>query len=97
MQATTTRPTVPLGWKLGLLTPFAAALLILLLSSRQAGLHTKVELTVIGNLLVAVGLAAQGVYWIIRGRQTGLGIFSLTVGSTLFGFGLHTLLRVLGS
>jgi hypothetical protein len=67
-----------------------------LTASRQTDLHAEVRLTTIGNLMVSVGIAMQGVYWLIARKSLGAGITILVFGSVLFGFGLHTLLRVFG-
>jgi hypothetical protein len=90
----TQRASLP--WKFALLSPMAVALALLLTASRQANLHDEVRLTTIGNLMVAVGIAAQGFYWLIARKSQAIGISALVAGSVLFGFGLHTLLRVLG-
>lgn len=84
------------AWALALLSPMAVALVLLLTASRQPNLHDEVRLTTIGNLLVAVGLAMQGLYWLIARKSLAIGVTSLVIGSVLFGFGMHTLLRVLG-
>ena len=91
---TTTRVSVP--WKLVLFTPMAAAFAVLVLASRQAELHHEIGLATIGNLLVALGIAMQGVYWIIVRKSNGIGIMAVVIGSLLFGFALHTLLRTFG-
>ncbi len=85
-----------LPWKFTLLSPMAVALALLVTATRQTNLHDEIELTTIGNLMVAVGIAAQGIYWLIARKSIGVGITALVIGSVLFGFGLHTLLRVLG-
>lgn len=90
----TQRPSLP--WKLALLSPMAVALALLVASSRQSDLHNEIRLTTIGNLMVAVGIAMQGVYWLVARKSLAVGITALVVGSVLFGFGVNTLLRVLG-
>jgi|SRR6476646_10790831 len=82
--------------KVALLSPMAVALALLLTASRQTNLHDEVRLEMIGNLLVGVGIAMQGVYWLVARKSLGMGITFLVIGSVLVGFGLHTLLRVFG-
>ncbi len=92
----TSRQRPSWSWMLALLSPMALALALLAASSQQNDLHDKILLTTIGNLMVAVGIAMQGVYWLVARKSLAIGITALVVGSVLFGFGLHTLLRVLG-
>ena len=85
-----------LPWKFALLSPMAVALALVVTATRQTNLHDEIRLTTIGNLMLAVGLAMQGVYWLVARKSLAVGITFTVVGSALFGFGLHTLLRVLG-
>ena len=91
-----TKARVSVPWKVAVFAPLAAALAVLILASRQSELHHEIGLATIGNLLVALGIATQGVYWIVVRKSNGLGITALIIGSVLFGFGLHTLLRTFG-
>jgi hypothetical protein len=95
MESTTASRSGSLGWKLVFFVPLAVALVLLLIWSMQTNLHPGIKLPIIGNILVAVSLIAQGVYWILVRKWTGWGIVALIVASTVLGFGLHTLLRVL--
>ena len=90
----TVRASLP--WKFALLSPMAIALALMVTAMRQTNVQDEVRLTTIGNLLLAVGIALQGVYWLVARKSLSIGITALVVGSVLFGFGLHTLLRVLG-
>jgi len=90
----TARASLP--WKLALLGPMAVALALLVTASRQSNVHDEMRLSTVGNLMVAVGIALQGVYWLVSRKSPAFGITILVIGSVLFGFGLHTLLRVLG-
>ena len=90
----TQRASLP--WKIALLSPMAGALALVVTASRQANVHDEVLLTTIGNLLLAVGIALQGGYWLVARKSQAVGMTALVVGSVLFGFGLNTLLRALG-
>ena len=92
----TNRVRARLPWTLALLSPMAVALALMVIGSRQPDLHDKVRLTTLANLLVAVGIALQGLYWLLARKSLAVGISALVTGSVLFGFGLNTLLRVLG-
>ena len=94
MEHTSARATLP--WKIALLGPMAAALALLWMSSRQTNLQDEIRLMTIGNLLVAMGIAMQGVYWLKERKSLVIGVTALVTGSVVFGFGLHTLLRILG-
>lgn len=87
---------VALRWKVALLSPMAVALVTLVAASRQSQLQDEIRLTTLGNLFVAGGIAAQGLYYLLARKSLAMGVTALMVGSALFGFGLHTLLRVLG-
>lgn len=87
---------VSLPWKFALLSPMAVALATLVAASRQSQLHDEIRLTTVGNLFVAVGITAQGLYYLLVRKSPAMGVTALMVGSAVFGFGLHTLLRVLG-
>lgn len=97
MESTTVSRSVSLGWKLLLLIPLAGAVVLAVIGSRQTGLHAQVELNTIGGICGNVALIALGVHWIVVKKLTGLGILMLIVASTVLGFGLHTLLRVLAN
>ena len=85
-----------LGWRLALLIPMAVAFALLLIARRQTDLQVEVRLTTLGNLSVSAGITMQGLYWILTKKSLAIGIMALMVGSIVFGFGLHTLLRVFG-
>lgn len=93
-EANPTRPS--LAWKMGLLMPLAAAFVLLAISWRQTELNARLQLTTLGNLLVAVAIAAQGLYWTLARKSMAIGLTALIVGCVLFGFGLHTVLRAFG-
>jgi hypothetical protein len=95
MESTTGSRSVSLGWKLLILIPLAVAVVLAVISSRQTDLHAGIELRIVGNIFLEVALIALGVYWIVVSKLTGLGILTLIVASTVIGFGLDTLLRVL--
>lgn len=78
-----------------MLLPLAAGVALGVISAQQAGGHAEIELLTIANLCVNVALIALGVHWIVMKKLTGLGILMLIVSSTVVGFGLHTLLRML--
>ena len=92
----TSAARAPLPWKIALLSPMAIALAVLLTASRQTNLHDEIRLMTIGNLLVAVGIAMQGLYWLMARKSLATGVTAILTGSVLFWFGLHTLLRILG-
>jgi len=96
METTTGSRSASLGWKLLLLIPLAVGVVLAVIGSRQTDLHAGNKLTIIANLFVAVFLhRARGA--LDRGEEAdaGLGILALIVASTVLGFGLHVLLRVL--
>lgn len=95
MESTTGSRSATLGWKLLILIPLAVAVALAVISSTHTDLHAGIELPIIGNIFLEVSFIAQGVYWIVVSKRTGLGILTLIVASTVLGFGLHTLLRVL--
>jgi hypothetical protein len=86
--------SVSLGWKLLVLLPLAAGVVLGVISAKQTGAHAEIELLTIANLCANVGLIVLGVYWIVVKKLTGLGILMLIVSSMVVGFGLHTLLRM---
>ena len=90
----TARASLP--WKLALLSPMAVAVALAVAAMRQTNVQDEVRLTTLANLMVAAGIALQGVYWLVARKSLAIGISALVIGSVLFGFGLHTLLRVLG-
>jgi hypothetical protein len=95
MESTTGPRSVSLVWSLLLLLPLASGVVLGVISAKQAGGHAQIELLTIANLCVNVALIALGVHWIVVKKLTGLGIFMLILSSTVVGFGLHTLLRML--
>jgi hypothetical protein len=84
-----------LGWRLLVLLPLAAGVVLGVISAKQTAGHAEIELLTIANLCVNVALIALGVYWIAVKKLTGSGILILIVSSTVVGFGLHVLLRML--
>jgi hypothetical protein len=95
MESTPSSRSVSLGWKLLVLLPLAAGVVLGVISAKRTGGHAEIELLTIANLCVNVALVALGVYWIVVKKLTGLGILMLIVSSTVVGFGLHSLLRML--
>ncbi len=94
MENTTNSPKVSLGWKLLILVPLAAGVMLGVISARQTGAHAEIQLLTIANLCINVALIALGVHWIVVKKLTGLGILMLIVSSMVVGFGLHVLLRM---
>jgi hypothetical protein len=94
MESTTGSRSVSLGWRLLILLPLAAGVVLGVVSAKQTGGHAEIELLTIANLCVNAALIALGVYWIVVKKLTGLGILMLIVSSMVVGFGLHTLLRM---
>jgi len=94
MENTTNSPKVSLGWKLLILVPLAAGVMLGVISARQTGAHVEIQLLTIANLCINVALIALGVHWIVVKKLTGLGILMLIVSSMVVGFGLHVLLRM---
>jgi hypothetical protein len=95
MESTTGSRSVSLGWRLLVLLPLAAGVVLGVISAKQTHTHAEIELLNIANLCANVGLIVLGVHWIVVKKLTWLGILMLIVSSTLVGFGLHTLLRML--
>jgi hypothetical protein len=94
MENTTSSPRVSLGWKLLILVPLAASVVLGVISSRQTGAQVEIQLLTIANLCINVALIALGVHWIAVKKLTGLGILMVIVSSMVGGFGLHVLLRM---
>jgi hypothetical protein len=94
MENTTSSPRVSLGWKLLILVPLAAGVVLGLILPRQTGAHVEIQLLIIANLCINVALIALGVHWIVVKKLTGLGILVVIVSSMVVGFGLHVLLRM---
>ena len=94
MESTTSSRSVSLGWKLLVLLPLAAGVVLGVISAKQTAGHAEIETLTIANLCVNAALVALGVYWIVVKKLIGLGILMLIVSSTVVGFGLHTLLRM---
>ena len=94
MESTTSSRPVTLGWRLLILLPLAAGVVLGVLSAKQTTGHAEIELLTIANLCANVALIALGAYWIVVKKLTGLGILMLIVSSTVVGFGLHVLLRM---
>jgi len=95
MENTTSSPTVSLGWKLLILVPLAAGVVLGVISARQTGAHAEIQALTIANLCINGALITLGVHWIVVKKLTGLGILMLIVSSMVVGFGLHVLLRML--
>jgi hypothetical protein len=93
MESTTRSRSASLGWKLAIFIPLEAALVLQLISARQADLRAGVRLSIIGNILLALSLIAQSAF-LLR-KSTTWGIVMLIFASAVLGFGLHALLRVL--
>lgn len=93
MESTIRPRSASLGWKLAFFVPLAMAVLLELISARQADLHTGVKLSILGNLFLAVSLIAQAMY--LMRKSAGWGITMLIFASAVLGFGLHALLRAL--
>lgn len=90
-------PTGPrsasVGWKLALLLPLAAAVVLQLISHRQTDLRAGVRLSIVGNIFLSVSMIAQSLY--LMKKSTRWGIMMLIFSSAVLGFGLHVLLRSL--
>ncbi len=95
MENTTSSPTISLGWKLLILVPLAAGVVLGVISARQTGAHAEIQVLTIANLCINGALIALGVHWIVVKKLTGLRILMLIVSSMVVGFGLHVLLRML--
>jgi len=95
MESTTGSQSASLGWKLLVLLPLGAGVVLGVMSATKTGLPAEIKLLTIAGICVNVALIAIGVHWIVVKKLTGLGILMLIVSSTVVGFGLHTLLRTL--
>ena len=93
MENTTGSRSTSLAWKLALLLPLAAAVVLQLISHRQTDLRAGVKLSTIGNIFLSVSLIAQSLY--LMRKSTRWGIMLLIFSSAVLGFGLHVLLRLL--
>ncbi|HET6932975.1 MAG TPA: hypothetical protein VFI45_21805 [Candidatus Acidoferrum sp.] len=91
MENTTESASTSLAWKLALLLPLAAAVVLLLVSYRQTDLRLGVKLSMIGNIFLSVSMLAQSLY--LMRKSTRWGIILLIFSSAVLGFGLHALLR----
>ena len=92
MESTRSRST-SLGWKLAFFGPLAVAVVLQVISAKQADLHTGVRLSIIGNVFLSLSLIAQATY--LMRKSTAWGIAMLIFASAVLGFGLHVLLRAL--
>jgi hypothetical protein len=72
--------------------PLALAVVLQLISARQADLHAGVKLSIIGNVFLSVSLIAQSLF--LMRKSTRWGIVMLIFATAVLGFGLHVLLRV---
>ncbi len=95
MENAAKQDAVPLGWKLAIVLPLAAALSLMLLATRQHELHRQIAFSTAGTIMVMVANIVVSIYWIVVKKLVGWGIALLIVGSAVAGFGLHTLLRVI--
>jgi uncharacterized membrane protein YhhN len=93
MENTTGSRSASVGWKLALLLPLAAAVVLQLISHRQTDLRAGVKLSIIGNIFLSVSMIAQSLY--LMKKSTRWGIMMLIFSSAVLGFGLHVLLRSL--
>jgi hypothetical protein len=91
MESTAGSRSASLRWKLAFFVPLAAALVLQLISARQADMHASVRLSIIGNIFLALSLIAQSAF-LLR-KSTPWGIVMLIFAGAVLGFGLHTLLR----
>jgi hypothetical protein len=60
MENTTSSPTVSLGWKLLILVPLAAGVVLGVISARQTGAHAEIQVLTIVNLCINGVLIALG-------------------------------------
>ena len=93
MENTIGSRSASVGWKLALLLPLAAAVVLQLISHRQTDLRAGVKLSIIGNIFLSVSMIAQSLY--LMKKSTRWGIMMLIFSSAVLGFGLHVLLRSL--
>lgn len=93
MENTTGSVSTSLAWKLALLLPLAAAVVLQLVSYRQPDLRVGVKLSMIGNIFLSVSMIAQSSY--LMRKSTRWGIILLIFSSAVLAFGLHALLRSL--
>jgi hypothetical protein len=82
-----------LVWKLAFFGPLAVAVVLQVISAKQADLHTGVRLSIIGNVFLSLSLIAQATH--LMRKSTAWGIAMLISASAVLGFGLHVLLRAL--
>jgi len=92
MESTRSR-SASLGWKLAFFGPLAIAVVLQVISAKQADLHTGVRLSIIGNVFLSLSLIAQATY--LMRKSMAWGIAMLIFASAVLGFGLHVLLRAL--
>ena len=90
--STSARSASP-AWKLALLLPLAPAITLQVLSHNRTDVHSKVTLSVVGNIFLVVSLIAQSLY--LMRRSTRWGIALLIFSGVVLGFGLHALVRLL--
>lgn len=94
MEKTADRRSIPTGWKLTLLLPLAAAVVLQLISHKQTNLHEGIKLSILGNVLLSISMIAYSVY-LVRKSKAWWAIAMLIFTSAGLGFGLHVLLRSL--
>jgi hypothetical protein len=71
MERTTGSRSVSLGWRLLVLIPLAAGVVLGVISAKQTGQRAEIELLTIANLCVNVALVTLGVYLIVVKKLTG--------------------------
>jgi len=91
MQIASKSAPVFVGWKLTIFVPLAAALALQLISDRVDDFRAGVQLSVAGNLFLAISLVAQSLF--LMKPTTTWGIMLLVMSVVLTGFGLHILVK----
>ena len=93
MESSTRSQSAPLVWKVALLGPLAVAIVLQVMSHRQADLHGQLKLSIMGNIFLFISLILQSLY--LTRKSTKVGITLLIFTSAGLAYGLRVLLRAL--
>jgi len=95
MESTINSRSASLGWRLLIILPLAAGVILGVIAAKQTARHAEIELLIVANLCVNGALIALGVHWIVVKKLIWLGTLTLIISSMVVGFGLHILLRMI--
>jgi len=83
----------PLAWKVALLGPLAGAIVLQVMSHKQADLNAQLKLSILGDIFLFISLILQSLYLMRKSTKWGITLLILTGAGLAYGLRvlLHTL------